>query len=192
MSVLVYIPAILIGRALGLPAEIVIDGLLFVAVAISLTIVSALLMNSSSVLGRVQRWPFLILAAAVLTILPGQAFGQREHIAVVELLPALAILAMRINRERPAAWAVAIAGLGLGLALSFKPYFAIAVLFWVGLLAIHMRCWRVILAPNILSQPRSSVSMAFAPCCCSRNILLQWIARSADDRTAGWLRLART
>jgi hypothetical protein len=53
MSVLVYIPAILIGRALGLPAENVVDGLLFVAVAISLTIVSALLMNSSSVLGRV-------------------------------------------------------------------------------------------------------------------------------------------
>jgi hypothetical protein len=105
-------------------------------------------MNSSSVLGRVQRWPFLILAAAALTILPRQAFGQREHIAVVELLPALAVLAMRINRERPAAWAVAIAGRGLGLALSFKPYFAIAVLFWVGLLAIHMRCWRVILAPE--------------------------------------------
>jgi hypothetical protein len=53
MSVLVYIPAILIARALGLPAEIVVDGLPFVAVAISLTIVSALLMNSSSVLGRV-------------------------------------------------------------------------------------------------------------------------------------------
>jgi hypothetical protein len=146
MSVLVYIPAILIARALGLPAEIVVDGLPFVAVAISLTIVSALLMNSSSVLGRVQRWRFLILAAAVLTILPGQAFGQREHIAAVELLPALAVLATRINRERPAAWAVAIAGLGLGLALSFKPYFAIAVLFWVGLLAIHLRCRRVVLA----------------------------------------------
>ena len=40
MAVLVYVPGILLARALGISAEIVIDGLLFAAIAVSLAIIA--------------------------------------------------------------------------------------------------------------------------------------------------------
>ena len=90
MAVLIYIPGILIARALGIPAEIVLDGLVFAAIAVSLAITARILKNSSA-LAPSQRWPLALLAVMVLTILPVQVFGQREHIAVIALFPALGV-----------------------------------------------------------------------------------------------------
>ena len=147
MAVLVYIPGMLLGRALGLPAERVVDGLMLAAVAVSLALVGRIL-RKSSVLEVGRGWPLAWLAAASLTIMPTEVFAQREHIAVVEMLPALAILAMRMNREHPPRWATVIAGIGLGLSLSFKPYFAIALLCCVGALALRQKSWQIIFAPE--------------------------------------------
>lgn len=147
MAVLIYVPGVLIGRALGLRAEIITSGLVFAGVAVALTITSRMLKHSS-ILDGIWRWPLVVLAAAILTILPTQVLAQREHIAVIELLPALAAFAMRARRERPAVWAVVVAGLGLGLSLSFKPYFALAVLCCLAALALHARHWRIIVAPE--------------------------------------------
>jgi hypothetical protein len=147
MAVLFYIPGILIARALGLSAEIVVDGLLFAAIAVSLAITARILRDSSAVATN-QRWPLARLAVVVLAILPVQAFGQREHIAVIELLPVFAVLALRMKRETPPAWAIAIAGLGLGLALSFKPHFAIPVLGCLGVAALHLKSWRPFFVPE--------------------------------------------
>jgi hypothetical protein len=147
MAVLVYVPGILMSRALGLSAEIVIDGLIFLAAALSLGI-TALILRKSSVLAANQRWAFAMVAAAVLAILPVQVFGQREHIAFIEVLPAMAVLARRMNRETPPAWAVAIAGSGLGLAMSFKPHFALPTLCCLGVAALRLKSWRILLAPE--------------------------------------------
>ena len=147
MAVLIYIPGVLIARTLGVSPESVIDGLLFVAIAVSLTITARILRNSSA-LAADQRWPLAVLAVAVLAILPVQVFGQREHIAVIELLPALAVLALRMKHETPPSWAIAIAGVGLGLALSFKPHFAIAMLCCLGVAALHLKSWRTFFVPE--------------------------------------------
>jgi hypothetical protein len=147
MAILIYVPGILIARALGLPAENVVDGLMFAAIAVSLAITARILKNASA-LAPGQRWPLMLLAVAVLTILPVQVFGQREHIAVIALLPALGVLALRIRRETPPAWAIAVAGLGLGLALAFKPHFVIPLLCCLAVAALHLKSWRIILAPE--------------------------------------------
>jgi len=147
MAVLVYVPGVLIGRWLGLPAESVVDGLMFSAIAVSIGLAARILENSSAI-ERAQRWPFALLAFAILTIMPAQAFAQREHIAVVELLPALAVLVLRVRRENPQVWAIVVAGLGLGLALSFKPHFAIAMLCWLSILALWSRSWRLFIVPE--------------------------------------------
>jgi hypothetical protein len=147
MAVLVYIPGILIGRALGISAEFIVDGLVFLAVAMALALVSGILKHSSP--GGVRQWLMLFLAIAVLAIVPVQVFGQREHIAVIALLPALAVLVLRAGGERPPGWAILVAGAGLGLALSFKPYFAIALLACVGALAVQGRSWRLMVVPEL-------------------------------------------
>ncbi len=149
MAVLIYLPGIVIARALGLPAEVVTDGLIFAAIFVSLAIVARILKNSS-VLEGAQSWLLAPLAFAMLAVLPMQTFGQREHIAIVELLPILAVFVVRMKGEVPSTWMAVIAGCGAGLATSFKPHFVIAVLCAVGCLAIYSRSWKAVFAPENL------------------------------------------
>ena len=125
----------------------VTDGLVFISIAVSLGLVARIL-RRSSVLDGVAGWPLIMMALAILTILPTQTFGQREHIALVELLPALAVLELRARRENPPLWAIIVAGLGAGLALAFKPYFAIGLSCGVAAVAIQSRSWRIVIAPE--------------------------------------------
>jgi hypothetical protein len=147
MAVLVYVPGIAIARALGIPAEMVTDGLIFAAVFASLAI-AARILKDSAVLNELVGWPFALLAFAILTVLPTKTFGQREHIAVVELLPALALYAVRAKGERPPSWAIVAAGIGAGLAMSFKPHFAIGIFCGLAALAIYARSWRILFVPE--------------------------------------------
>jgi hypothetical protein len=149
MAVMVYIPGIVIARVLGLPVEAVTDSLMFAAIFVSLAIAARILKNSSA-LERAQSWLLAPLAFAVLAILPMQAFGQREHIAIVELLPLLAVFAVRMKGEMPSIWMAVLAGCGAGLAVSFKPHFAIAIFCAIGCLAIYLRSWKAVFAPEIL------------------------------------------
>lgn len=161
MAVLTYIPGIVIARELGLPAEMVTDCLVFVAVFASLAIVARLLKNSL-VLDGVAGWPLALLGFAILTILPAKTFGQREHIAVVELLPALALYAIRTKGQAPPFWAIVAAGIGAGLALSFKPHFAIGILCGLAALAIYARSWRILLtAENFIA---AAIAAIYALC----------------------------
>jgi hypothetical protein len=144
---LTYLPGIVMARALGLPAEVVTDGLVFAAAFASLAIVARLLKNSP-VLDGVAGWPLALLCLAVLTILPAKTFGQREHIAVIELLPALALVAIRMKNQAPPLWGILAAGVGAGLTLSFKPHFAIGILCGLAAVAVHARSWRILLMPE--------------------------------------------
>jgi hypothetical protein len=148
MAILVYMPGIAIARALGLPAEVVSDSLMFAAIFVSLAIVARILKNSSVLEGG-KSW-LTPLAFAVLAIVPMQAFGQREHIAIVELLPLLAVYAVRMKGDAPSGWMAVIAGCGAGLAVSFKPHFAIGIFCAVSCLAIYARSWKAVFAPENL------------------------------------------
>jgi hypothetical protein len=149
MAVLVYVPGILISRALGISTEIVVDGLVFLAIALSLGI-TALILRKSSVAAANERWAFAMVAVAVLAVLPVQSFGQREHIAFIELLPAMAVLAQRMSRETPTVWAIAIAGVGLGLAMTFKPHFAFPTLCCLAVAGLRLKSWRIFFATENL------------------------------------------
>ena len=145
IAVWTYIPGLLLGRLLSISPEIVTDALVFIAVGMSIG-VSAIILRRSHAISPVKRWPIAIFALAVLVILPMQQFGQREHIAVIALLPMLAVLILRDNEETPPRWAVAVAGLGAGLMIAFKPHFAIALAFGLMALAIRRRSPRILLA----------------------------------------------
>jgi hypothetical protein len=147
MAVLTYIPGIAIARAFGWPVETVTDGLIFAAIFASLGTVAGILKNSA-VLRDVAGWPLALLAFVILAILPTKTFGQREQIAVVELLPLLALYASRMKGESPPFWAVLAAGIGAGLAVSFKPHFVIGVVCGLAALTIYARSWRFLFAPE--------------------------------------------
>ncbi len=66
----------------------------------------------------------MVLAGVfVLTVLPGWDFLQREHLAVVGLLPYLALAAVRVDRGEARLAPAAITGALAAIGLALKPYF---------------------------------------------------------------------
>jgi hypothetical protein len=149
MAVGTYLPAILLSRLLGLPPETVTDTLVFVAALTSVALVAAIL-GGSTLRGQARPWPALLFMLAVLLILPGQNFAQREHIALIVLLPAFAVTARRAVGETPPLWAIVVAGLGAGWALSFKPHFVLGIAAAPLVAALCRRSVRPLVAPECL------------------------------------------
>lgn len=148
IAVLVYLPAIVIAHGLGLAPEAVVDVLVFAAILAALAIVAQILRNTD-VLGGLadgRRAALGVVVFAILANLPAQTFGQREHIALLAFLPAIAVFLVRARGEAPSAWAVVVAGLGAGVMLAFKPYFAIPCGAAAVTVAMLSRSWRPLFA----------------------------------------------
>ena len=153
MAAFAYLPGVALARVLGLDPRYVIDAQLLLLAAASLLAVSRIL-RLSPALAQMKSGPFAVWAAAVVTILPMHVFGQREHIATLTFLPALAAYALRSNRERLPLWAVLVAGLGTGITLAFKPFFVFPAGLCIVSTAIRSRSWRGLFSPeNIIAAP---------------------------------------
>ena len=122
------------------------DGLIFLLIAASLALTWRIL-QYSSLRGRAGG-AFAVWATVLLCVLPMYDFGQREHLAVLAMLPAIAVYILRGNRETVTPAAVLIAALSAAITLSFKPYFAFAVGFCILTAAAQARDWRVLFAPE--------------------------------------------
>lgn len=157
MSVLAYLPAILISRMTGMVAETVVDTLVFAAIFASLACCTLLLRrNASFASGR--GWPLTLLAFTILAILPSQSFGQREHIALIALLPLLAMSIARIAGGTSPRWLAIAVGLGAAVTLAFKPHFALAVYAPLAVVGVVTRSsWRVLLLPEHLTAAAGGI-----------------------------------
>jgi hypothetical protein len=149
MAVLALLPGIALARALGLDPKYVIDAQILLLAAASM-LATARILRLSSALDPVKWVPLGIWTAAVLTVLPMFVFGQREHIATLTFLPALAVYALRCNREPVPLWALLTSGIGAGITLAFKPFFAVPVALCIVLTAVRARSWPVLFAPENL------------------------------------------
>ena len=143
----VYWLGVALARATGVRPEVMTDGLIFVLIAASLALTWRIL-QYSSLRGRVAGGALAVWAAVLLCVLPMYDFGQREHLAVLAMLPAIAVYILRGNREVVTPAAVLIAALGAAITLSFKPYFVFAVGFCILATAAQARDWRVVFAPE--------------------------------------------
>jgi hypothetical protein len=151
MAPFAYLPAVALARALGVDPRHVIDAQLLLLAAASLFAVSRILRLSPS-LPPLNWGPLAIWAAAVVTVLPMHVFAQREHMAMLTFLPALAVYAMRSNREPLPLWAILIAGVGAGITLAFKPFFTVPAAFCILFAAIRSRSWLTLFAlENIIA-----------------------------------------
>lgn len=125
-SVYLYFPAVLVERAIGLPAEIGVDALVFFAACCSIFLAGRIL-DAAKLLAGMDRWQLAAWTLAVLTLLPTRAFSERDHIAVMTLLPFLALLIVRARGLSVAPASALIAGIGAGLTMVIKPHFAIPI-----------------------------------------------------------------
>ncbi len=151
IAVLAYLPSVVLGRLLHVRPETVTDALLFIGIALSM-LVSVRILRKTVALDNVRGGPLLAFCLAVLTIVPMQSFGQREHLAFVAFLPALAAYAVRAADGRLPVWAIVAAGVGAGITLDFKPYFILGIGAGIAMSSFYARSWRTLFAPeNIIA-----------------------------------------
>lgn len=122
-SVLLYMPAVLVGRALGVDPQVVAMLLTGLACAASLALCGAVL---RSALPPATRGPLLAVATAALVLLPAGSFGQREHVILLASLPLLCRLALRGGGHGPTSRPLGLlVGAAAGISLAVKPYYAL-------------------------------------------------------------------
>ncbi len=140
-AVLLYLPAVLVGRATGIEPQTVVMLLTGLACAVSLAICCTILRAARQVPGPASG-PLLAAAAALLVLLPTGGFGQREHIILLTTLPILCIIAVRQQAcPRVLLPLSLVSAAGAGLATSIKPYSALGL---IGPAVLLWRCvgWR--------------------------------------------------
>lgn len=144
-SVLIYLPGIFLARLSGLTSEFGTAFSVFALAGASIWATSRLL-EHGGLLKRELRWPLLMCALFAFVLLPGALFAQREHIAVLTLLPFIALLAVRSRGMKAGALAALVAGVGGGITVAIKPHFILAVAPMVAFTMWRLRSLRAGLA----------------------------------------------
>jgi hypothetical protein len=126
-SILIYMPAIELARLANISAEAALSVLVFAAAFVSLWMAGRCL-GEDSLVGARERPLLFALACALLLILPGDNFAERENIALISILPMIAVSVRRAEGASPGLVIALFAGIGGGIAVAIKPYFALALL----------------------------------------------------------------
>src|SRR5579872_2987322 len=126
-SYLIYLPAAWVAHVFGVRSELVLIAIVAGCAALSTWAAGAILWRAR----LVERWQLPGMAFAsmlALLIFSYSSFAQREHVALIALLPMLAVYASRARSAESSSWIAALSGVGGGLAICIKPYFALALL----------------------------------------------------------------
>jgi len=133
----------------GITPELAIASLVFLLAGTSFWL-SWRLVRLGGILREGQGAWALCAATFAFLLLPGACFAQREHIAVLTLLPFMAAVSARMNGANVPMTVAALAGLGAGVTMAIKPHFVLAVAPLVVLLmwrrrsitaALIVECW---------------------------------------------------
>ncbi|MBG0812035.1 hypothetical protein IY145_22085 [Methylosinus sp. H3A] len=154
-------PAVLLARASHLPPEAVLAALVFAFAAGSIGFSFYLLRRGAA---RSRRTWMLLLDAAIFLLLvaPEIVFAEREHIALLAVLPLLAALAVEDQRAPPPRWARILAGLGGGVAVALKPHFVLAIALPALAIAWRERSLRILWREELVSAALAAVGLTGA------------------------------
>lgn len=161
---LLYMPAVHLAYVLGVSAEAATIAIVFSLAAASLAL-TARVVAASGLAGDEEADIWRNAALFLLLVAPGFGFAEREHFALLFVLPLIALSAARAShdgrnpRAFPTALVVAV-GLVGGLTVCVKPHYAAATMAAAGVAAWRARSWRVLFAlENLIA---AAVFVAYA------------------------------
>lgn len=123
---LIYVPAAAIARAIGIKSDLVLIALTTAAAAGSICAAGAIV-SRAGLLDARDRAVMTTGAFVALLLFADSSFAQREHLAVIALLPMLAVYASRNAVAAPGNMVAILSGIAGGLAICIKPYFGFAL-----------------------------------------------------------------
>jgi hypothetical protein len=166
---------VLVAERFALPVWAVFRVFALLLLTISLLVSDRLL--AAGGVARTTRMAFLAAGAYLLTFAVHRDFGQREHLAVILILPYLLAVALRIGGGTiDTARAVAI-GIAAGLAVALKPYFLGVPILVEVIILLKMRSLRLLVRPEALGAIFAVSSYALA-------VILfasPWLTNAAPD-----------
>jgi hypothetical protein len=125
-SIWIYLPAVALAHLSNMAAEPFVIAWIFGLAAMSLGL-SARILTATDWFERYDRLILLSFAIAVFTILPGNTFSEREHVATLLCLPFLAATVARAE-GRVVSWPLLVmAGLCGGMVVAIKPHFVLGL-----------------------------------------------------------------
>ena len=145
MAIFIYLPAACVEALTGLPAEAV-----FTVMMLALGAASAWIFCDSARRAGVTTpwlWPFVLFA---LLVAPLASFGEREHVALVLVMPLLGAGVLRAARQVVPLSLMIGAGVAAGLIPAIKPHFALGILTVYAALAIRRRDVRLLFSTEAL------------------------------------------
>jgi hypothetical protein len=150
MAFLIYWPAVAAARLLGLPPEVAVYWFTGLVGVIAGVLTLAILRVSV----RLTPMGLAIMAVALvvaLGLVPSRSLTQREHLALLLLLPAMMSLAARAEGGTVALPIALMAGVFAGLGTSIKPHFVLAVALPALAVAAFRRDWRLLFCAEALT-----------------------------------------
>jgi hypothetical protein len=142
MAILMHLPAALIERWTGAPAELVFTLMVFAGAVASAAGFCAI--------ARPGKPGLLPVVLAVVLIAPLNSFDQREHVALLLTLPLLGAAVARAGGAKPSWTTIVVVGALAGVAPMIKPYFALGIAAPYAALAFAQRRPLALLAPEAL------------------------------------------
>ncbi len=121
------IPVVKLAQIFFLEAETVFLAGMFLLIWASTAMVWNLLVHVTD--NPNSRLNIAVILFLVLALPAGPAFGQREHLAVILLLPYLVLAAGRIQGYQTVGLLVLVVGVFAGIGIGLKPYFLLAIIF---------------------------------------------------------------
>ncbi len=133
-STFLYLPAVALARLLRLSPELVVDLQTLIAACASLFVASRIAPQI-----EIDKRAAAIVVFAILVLLPLRTFAQREHFALIAMLPLIAAAAVRAAGGTPLRWQSIAAGFCAGVIVSIKPHFALSIVLVYAVAAFKAR-----------------------------------------------------
>ena len=125
-SFLIYLPQVALACILGITTEVAVTLSIFVGALASTAIAGFILLDAGAIKKSLLPY-FSALALAILLVLCGDVFAQREQFALIAILPLMACYIARAVGHPPDRGMLLLAGIGGSIVLALKPHFVLAV-----------------------------------------------------------------